>query len=41
LCFVLNYIETPRINVTLATSIPEARCRLVSLGYADYRLIDP
>jgi nickel-dependent lactate racemase len=34
-------IETPRINVTLATSIPEARCRLVNLGYADYRQIDP
>jgi hypothetical protein len=34
-------IETPRINVTLATSIPEARCRLVNLGYADYQQIDP
>ena len=33
--------ETPRINVTLATSIPEARCRQVNLGYADYRAIDP
>lgn len=34
-------IETPRIQVTLATSIPEERCRLVNLGYADYRDIDP
>jgi len=34
-------IETPRINVTLATSIPEARCRQINLGYADYRMIDP
>jgi nickel-dependent lactate racemase len=34
-------IETPRIQVTLATSIPEERCRRVNLGYADYRAIDP
>jgi lactate racemase len=34
-------IETPRIQVILATSIPEERCRLVNLGYADYREIDP
>ncbi|HEY0735966.1 MAG TPA: lactate racemase domain-containing protein [Herpetosiphonaceae bacterium] len=34
-------VETPRINVTLATGIPEARCRQVNLGYADYRTIDP
>jgi lactate racemase len=33
--------ETPRIQVTLATSIPEERCRRVNLGYADYRAIDP
>lgn len=33
-------VETPRINVTLATGIPEARCRGVNLGYADYRSID-
>lgn len=25
--------EKPRINVTLATSIPEARCRQINLGY--------
>src|SRR6266705_6225301 len=34
-------IETPRISVTLATGIPEERCRRVNLGYADYRQIDP
>jgi lactate racemase len=34
-------IETPRIQVTLATGIPEERCRLVNLGYADYRTINP
>ncbi len=34
-------IETPRIQVTLATSIPEERCRLVNLGYRDYHTIDP
>lgn len=33
-------VEEPRISVTLATSIPEERCRRVSLGYADYRSID-
>jgi nickel-dependent lactate racemase len=34
-------IETPRISVTLATGIPEERCRRINLGYADYREIDP
>jgi nickel-dependent lactate racemase len=34
-------IETPRIAVTLATGIPEERCRRINLGYADYRAIDP
>jgi lactate racemase len=34
-------VESPRIQVTLATGIPEARCRRVNLGYADYRTIDP
>ncbi len=34
-------IESPRISVTLATSIPEERCRRINLGYADYREIDP
>ncbi len=34
-------IERPRIQVTLATGIPEERCHRVNLGYADYRKIDP
>jgi nickel-dependent lactate racemase len=34
-------IENPRIQVTLATGIPEERCHRVNLGYADYRKIDP
>jgi len=34
-------IETPRIAVTLATAIPEQRCRQINLGYLDYRSIDP
>jgi nickel-dependent lactate racemase len=32
--------EEPRIQVTLATSIPEERCRRINLGYLDYRAID-
>jgi len=28
-------IETPRTRVTLATSIPEERCRKLNLGYLD------
>ena len=34
-------IETPRISVTLATRIPEERCRRINLGYADYREMIP
>jgi nickel-dependent lactate racemase len=34
-------VESPRISVTLATAIPEERCRQVNLGYRDYRSIDP
>jgi nickel-dependent lactate racemase len=33
-------IETPRIQVTLATGIPEERCRRVNLGYIDYKKIN-
>ena len=29
----LTGVETPRINVTLATGIPEERCRRINLGY--------
>jgi nickel-dependent lactate racemase len=32
--------EQPRIQVTLATGIPEERCRRVNLGYLDPRQID-
>jgi hypothetical protein len=28
-------VERPRIEVTLATGIPEARCRRINLGYLD------
>jgi nickel-dependent lactate racemase len=34
-------IESPRIQVTLATSIPESRCHQINLGYRDYHTIDP
>lgn len=33
--------ESPRIQVTLATRIPEERCRHINLGYVDYRDVDP
>jgi lactate racemase len=33
--------ESPRIQVTLATGIPEERCRQINLGYRDYHTIDP
>jgi nickel-dependent lactate racemase len=36
-----THVESPRIQVTLATGIPEERCRKVNLGYADYHQIDP
>ena len=34
-------VENPRIQVTLATQIPETRCRQLSLGYRDPATIDP
>lgn len=34
-------VETPRIQVTLATGIPEEVCRRINLGYVDHRTIDP
>jgi len=33
--------EHPRINVTLATSILEATCKSINLGFRDYHDIDP
>lgn len=34
-------VEKPRVQVTLATSIPEGECREINLGYRDWRSIDP
>jgi nickel-dependent lactate racemase len=34
-------VEKPRIEVILATGIPEADCRAVNLGYRDPRSVDP
>jgi lactate racemase len=36
-----NGVERPRIQVTLATGIPEAECRAINLGYRDPKTIDP
>ncbi|MDD4869532.1 MAG: lactate racemase domain-containing protein [Kiritimatiellae bacterium] len=36
-----NGVEKPRVEVILATSIPEETCRKVNLGYMDYRKINP
>jgi nickel-dependent lactate racemase len=33
-------VEAPRIRVSLATGIPEERCRLINLGYIDPATID-
>jgi nickel-dependent lactate racemase len=34
-----NAVERPRIQVTLATGIPEERCRRINLGYLDPRSV--
>ena len=34
-----THTEKPRIRVTLATSIPQAQCSELNLGYVDYRTI--
>lgn len=36
-----NGIETPRIQVTLASGIPKEVCDAINLGYRDYRELDP
>ncbi len=36
----IDGVERPRINVTLATGIPEATCRALALGYRDPDSID-
>jgi nickel-dependent lactate racemase len=33
-------VETPRVQVTLATGIPEDRCRRINLGYLDPRSVN-
>jgi hypothetical protein len=33
-------VETPRIQMTLTTGIPEERCRRVDIGHAGHRAID-
>lgn len=35
-----NGEEKPRITVTLATAIPQEKCRQLNLGYRDYRTLD-
>lgn len=34
-------VEKCRVQVTLATSIPESECRAINLGYRDWRSINP
>jgi nickel-dependent lactate racemase len=34
-------IEHPRVQVTLATALPEAHCALINLGYKDPKTVDP
>ena len=36
-----NGVETPRIEVILATGIPEATCRQINLGYLDPATVNP
>lgn len=36
-----NGFERPRIDVVLATAIPEEECRRINLGWMDYRCINP
>ncbi len=36
-----NGVEKPRVDVFLATGIPEDICRKINLGYMDYRQINP
>lgn len=36
-----NGVETPNVNVILATGIPEEVCRRINLGYLDPAAVDP
>ncbi len=38
---VATGVESPRIAVTLATSIPRERCERINLDYRDYRTVSP
>jgi nickel-dependent lactate racemase len=38
---VATGVETPRVHVTLATSIPPEQCARVNLGYLDPATVDP
>jgi hypothetical protein len=38
---VASGVESPRIRVTLATSIPQERCERINLGYRDYHTLEP
>jgi nickel-dependent lactate racemase len=38
---VATGVETPRVHVTLATSIPPEQCTRVNLGYLDPATVDP
>jgi hypothetical protein len=38
---MLDGVEKPRIQVTLATSIPKEECEAINLGYRDPGSIDP
>ncbi|HEU5117139.1 MAG TPA: hypothetical protein VFT74_10780, partial [Isosphaeraceae bacterium] len=35
-----NGVETPNVNVVLASAIPEAMCRQINLGYLDPSTVD-
>ena len=36
----MDGVEKPRVNVVLATSIPEKICKQINLGYMDCQKID-
>ncbi|HUV16011.1 MAG TPA: hypothetical protein VMW28_05555 [Pelolinea sp.] len=36
-----NGVETPRINVILATGVPEETCHQINLNYLDHDQIQP
>jgi nickel-dependent lactate racemase len=38
---MIDGVEKPRVQVTLATSIPEEECKAINLGYRDINSINP